>query len=359
MQGASGAGKSTRARRAAGLRARPGNDLGRHRPRASTVCPALDPAAWRANLAWVPQRPQPTQPTVAAEVAFGDPSASAHEVADAVADCHAPHPDTLLGEDGVQISAGQRRRVALARALLRARRVRAGGHVPIVLLDEPSEDLDATTERVVASVIAEMSGWATVLIVTHSVRLAGIADRRVVLGGGRLVDDIAQRPVAGTPIGPARDAATARDGPQRPRRDIASTDAHWPARRGPPAARRRTARWRLGSRRPGADRDISMADLPGGAAPERAGTGNRRGGRSYLRPRPGAAALRRAAGQPRRCAYGCWPTCGPGSSRRSNPSPRPAWAAFAAATCCAGSCPTWTVSRRAWSGRWCQRRARW
>ena len=53
---------------------------------------SLDPAAWRANLAWVPQRPCPTQPTVAAEVALGDPAAGLHEVADAVADCHAPHP---------------------------------------------------------------------------------------------------------------------------------------------------------------------------------------------------------------------------------------------------------------------------
>ncbi len=222
VQGESGAGKSTLLAALLGFVPVQGT-IAVGTSEGVTDLTALDPAAWRANLAWVPQRPQSTQPTVAAEVALGDPSAGAHEVADAVADCHAPHPDTLLGEDGVQISAGQRRRVALARALLRARRVRAGGHVPIVLLDEPSEDLDATTERVVASVIAEMSGWATVLMVTHSVRLAGIAGRRVVLGGGRLLDDIAQRPVEGAPIGPARMPQPARRA-AAPAPDIASTD---------------------------------------------------------------------------------------------------------------------------------------
>ena len=164
----------------------------------------IDPTAWRANLAWVPQRPQPTQPTVGAEVALGDPTAGPHEVADAVADCHAPHPDTPLGEDGTEISAGQRRRVALARALLRARRVRDGGGVPIVLLDEPSEDLDAVTERVVASVIGELAGWATVVMVTHSARLSAVADRRVVLDGGRLVHDVRQRAVREQPAGVLR-----------------------------------------------------------------------------------------------------------------------------------------------------------
>jgi ATP-binding cassette, subfamily C, bacterial CydCD len=141
--------------------------------------------AHRADVAWVPQRPRPTQPTVAAEVALGDPGASPEQIAMVVADCHAQHPDTPLGEDGTEISAGQRRRVALARALLRAQRVRDTGHVPLVLLDEPSEDLDHDTERVVATVIGSLAGWATVIMVTHSLRLAAIGGRPLRLPGRR------------------------------------------------------------------------------------------------------------------------------------------------------------------------------
>ena len=155
----------------------------------------LDAATWRASVAWVPQRPRPTQRDVAAEVALGDASATPAEVLSAIVTCHAPTPETLLGEDGDQVSAGQRRRIALARALLRARCVRAAGGVPVVLLDEPSEDLDRVTEGVVASVIRGMSGWATVVMVTHSSRLAAVADRRLVLTAGKLVLDQHQLPV--------------------------------------------------------------------------------------------------------------------------------------------------------------------
>ena len=166
-----------------------------------------DAAGWRAGLAWVPQLPVPTQRTVAAEVALGDPLASSDQVAAAIADCHAPHPATVLGQDGAHISAGQRRRVALARALLRARAVRDRGEIPLVLLDEPSEDLDPATEAVAAAVIASMAGWATVLMVTHSADLAAIADRRVELRNGRVVADRRQQPVRLVQPGPLSPAA--------------------------------------------------------------------------------------------------------------------------------------------------------
>ena len=149
----------------------------------------LDPADWRAGTAWAPQRPHPTQATVGAEVLLGARGASPDQVLAALADCHGLHPDTALGEDGTRISTGQRRRIALARALLRARAVRDGGGVPLVLLDEPSEDLDADTEQVVAAVVSGLAGWATVVVVTHSARLATVADRRLELADGRLVSD--------------------------------------------------------------------------------------------------------------------------------------------------------------------------
>ncbi len=163
----------------------------------------LDPVSWRRRTAWAPQRPRSTQPTVADEVLLGDPGATGPQLQAALMDCSALPPETRLGEDGTHISTGQRRRVALARALLRARAIAAAGGVPLVLLDEPSEDLDLETERVVAAVISGLAGWATVLVATHSPRLARLGDRRVELRDGRVVADVAQRRELCRP-GPAR-----------------------------------------------------------------------------------------------------------------------------------------------------------
>jgi len=161
----------------------------------------LDPVSWRRRTAWAPQRPRRTQPTVADEVLLGDPGATGPQLQAALMDCSALPPETRLGEDGTHISTGQRRRVALA--LLRARAIAAAGGVPLVLLDEPSEDLDLETERVVAAVISGLAGWATVLVATHSPRLARLGDRRVELRDGRVVADVAQRRELCRP-GPAR-----------------------------------------------------------------------------------------------------------------------------------------------------------
>ena len=155
----------------------------------------VDTAAWRELTAWVPQRPRLTQATVADEVALGDPSADAAAVEAVLSRCAAPHASTPLGESASAISAGQCRRVALARAVLRAERCIAAGSVPLVLLDEPSEDLDAATESVVLSVVASLAGRATVVVATHSARLASVASRRVRMSGGVIVGDLAQTPV--------------------------------------------------------------------------------------------------------------------------------------------------------------------
>jgi ATP-binding cassette, subfamily C, bacterial CydCD len=154
----------------------------------------LDADEWRRNIAWLPQRPMPTQATVADEVRLGDPSASELDVTLACAQCATPRPETRLGEDGRWVSAGQRRRIALARALIRARAASRRGGVPLVLLDEPSEDLDHETEQVVVQVIMSMRGWATVIVATHSSVLADLAQRRVTLADGRIIANIVQPP---------------------------------------------------------------------------------------------------------------------------------------------------------------------
>jgi ATP-binding cassette subfamily B protein len=76
--------------------------------------------------------------------------------------------ETKTGERGLALSAGERQRIALARALLRRPRV--------LILDEPTSALDADTERLVASNLREALPWSTLIVITHRPALAAIAD---------------------------------------------------------------------------------------------------------------------------------------------------------------------------------------
>jgi ATP-binding cassette subfamily C protein CydC len=89
---------------------------------------------------------------------------------------------TRLGEGGLGLSGGQSRRLALARLLLRP--------VPLWLLDEPTEALDAATAHDVLQRLAQHAGARTLLIATHLRREAALADRLVCMRQGRIVSDI-------------------------------------------------------------------------------------------------------------------------------------------------------------------------
>ncbi len=137
----------------------------------------LDPDAWRARLAWVPQRPHLFKASIAANVRLSRPEATDEEVSSAIrsvglADALArlpDGPDTVLGERGAGLSAGERQRVALARAFLR--------DAPLLLLDEPTANLDGETEHEVVRSIRALSRERTVLLVAHRPALVAIADR--------------------------------------------------------------------------------------------------------------------------------------------------------------------------------------
>lgn len=90
--------------------------------------------------------------------------------------------DTPLGEGGVRLSAGEARRLGIARVLLRK--------APIVILDEPTEGLDTHTARALLAAIAPRLAGRTVLLVTHDAALARVnADRIVTMREGRVSAD--------------------------------------------------------------------------------------------------------------------------------------------------------------------------
>jgi ATP-binding cassette subfamily C protein CydCD len=139
----------------------------------------LDPDAWRAQIAWVPQRPHLFARSIAENVRLGCPDASDHAVRHAIAAAGldamvARLPgglDTRLGHDGAGMSAGERQRLALARAFVR--------DAPLLLLDEPTANLDGRTEEGVLAAVRRLMGGRTVVIVAHRPSLLTLADRVV------------------------------------------------------------------------------------------------------------------------------------------------------------------------------------
>jgi len=124
-------------------------------------------SAWRRQIAWVPQSPYLFAGTVADNIALGEPGATPAAIRRAAARAGAAEfidalPDgfdSQLPERARTLSAGQRQRIALARAFLR--------DAPLVLLDEPTAHLDPQTARQVMAVIEALTADRTVLLVSH------------------------------------------------------------------------------------------------------------------------------------------------------------------------------------------------
>ncbi|MFF4390694.1 MULTISPECIES: thiol reductant ABC exporter subunit CydD [unclassified Streptomyces] len=144
----------------------------------------LSPAQWRQQIAWVPQRPHLFAGTIAENVRLARTGASEADVAEALKDAGAwefvtalPRGvETPLGEGGVGLSAGQRQRLALARAFLADR--------PVLLLDEPTAALDGETEAGIVDAVRRLSVGRTVLLVVHRPALLAVADRVVAMEAG-------------------------------------------------------------------------------------------------------------------------------------------------------------------------------
>ncbi|GHC80439.1 thiol reductant ABC exporter subunit CydD [Streptomyces flavofungini] len=146
----------------------------------------LDIDAWRAQVAWVPQRPHLFAASVADNIRLGRPDASDAEVraaaraasADGFIEELAEAYDTVLGEHGTGLSAGQRQRVALARAFLK--------DAPVLLLDEPTAHLDPESEAAVTRATVDLMRGRTAIVVAHRTSLLPHADRIVTVRAGSL-----------------------------------------------------------------------------------------------------------------------------------------------------------------------------
>lgn len=177
LVGPSGVGKSTLLNVVLGF-ARP--DEGRVRVGGRDLAD-LDPERWRSRIAWVPQRPHLFAGTIAENVRLARPGADDEAVLTALRDAGAYDfvaalPDgmrTELGEDGAGLSAGQRQRLALARAFLADR--------PLLLLDEPTASLDGESEAGIVDAVRRLAAGRTVLLVVHRPALLAVADRVVTL----------------------------------------------------------------------------------------------------------------------------------------------------------------------------------
>jgi ATP-binding cassette, subfamily C, bacterial CydD len=153
---------------------------------------ALSPDRWREYVALVPQRPYLFYGTLRENIRLARPGANDDELMQAAKlagvtafiDELLDGFDTQVGEQGMQLSAGQAQRVAIARAILK--------NAPILILDEPTSSLDPESEVLIRQSLNTLKLNRTVLVIAHRYNTIARADHVAVLDEGRIVE-------AGTP----------------------------------------------------------------------------------------------------------------------------------------------------------------
>lgn len=149
----------------------------------------IDPADWNSTVGFVGQDTRLFYGSLRDNLLIGNPSATSEEILhvvnltglDAVVAGHPLGFDRPVGEMGQALSGGQRQLVALARALLL--------HPQVLLLDEPTSDMDMQTERLFLQRLQMATQGRTVVVVTHRFSVLDQVDRLIVLDAGRVVAD--------------------------------------------------------------------------------------------------------------------------------------------------------------------------
>ncbi|MBI3666711.1 MAG: ABC transporter ATP-binding protein [Acidobacteria bacterium] len=142
----------------------------------------------RRAMALVDQEPYLFHAGIAENIAYALPEASRDEViaaarAAAIHDWIAALPEgyeTVVGERGLALSAGERQRIAIARALLR--------RPAVLVLDEPTAALDPITEASISATLSELLRGRTAIVITHRLSLVEIADSVVILDEGKVAE---------------------------------------------------------------------------------------------------------------------------------------------------------------------------
>ena len=145
-------------------------------------------ASLRSSIAYMPQKPFLLPLSIAENIAYGRPDATRDEI---VAAASAAKPiefirqlpngyDTIIGERGATLSAGQKQRLSLARALLKK--------APILILDEPTSALDPATEASILDDVGELFAGRTTFIVAHRFSTIQRATTAIVVESGGVVE---------------------------------------------------------------------------------------------------------------------------------------------------------------------------
>jgi ATP-binding cassette subfamily B protein len=145
-------------------------------------------AELRGQMSMVPQEVLLFGGSIAENIAYGKPGASAEEIEQAARQANAHEfiqafPEryaTLVGERGIKLSGGQRQRVAIARAILK--------NPAILILDEATSSLDSESERLIQEALETLMQGRTSFIIAHRLATVRHVDRIIVIAGGRVVE---------------------------------------------------------------------------------------------------------------------------------------------------------------------------
>jgi ATP-binding cassette subfamily B protein len=148
----------------------------------------IDVISLRSEVAFVADDSFLFSATVADNIAYARPAASRDEIEAAAQRAQADEfirdlpggYETVVGERGLTLSGGQRQRLAIARALVADPR--------ILILDDATSSVDATTEAAIKEGLREAMAGRTTFIIAHRLSTVSLADEIVVMDGGRIVD---------------------------------------------------------------------------------------------------------------------------------------------------------------------------